>query len=120
LPSARFEKEAPTGFASNCDGDTQLFPWQARFDPVGPFHHANTATLEVFVGPEVVKFRWPAQAVGVEMVDWQSALVFMDQNERRTAYRWAVNGHSFRYGPDKLRLAGTQWTNQGNHCAREQ
>jgi hypothetical protein len=75
------DEEIPARFAGHFNGDSQMVRRQQGLDTVAPFHQAHAVGLEILVSAEVDEFFRVPQAVGVEMIDRQAGLIFLDENE---------------------------------------
>jgi hypothetical protein len=97
-----------------------MFRRKGAFDPVGPLDQADALAFEILVNAEIEKLTWPLEAIGVEVVDRQAGVVFLDQHEGGAADDTAIgNLKAFRDGPDKVCLSGAKRTDQGDHCPGE-
>ena len=72
------------------DADPQPISRKAAFDPIGPFDQANTIAGKILVHHQFRELRRPVQPIGVEMINRQTGLVFLDQYERWTADNPAI------------------------------
>src|SRR5688500_2029355 len=93
-----------------------MFIWQAAGDSVGPFDQAYPLALQILMRSQVGKGRLRRQAVGIEVVDGQSAVVFLNQHERGACDESAVgDAQPFRNGADAVRLACAELADEGDH-----
>ena len=85
---------------------------------VGPLNQADAGAGPVVSDAEVFKGSRSLEAVCVEMVYGQAALVLVDQDERGTRDGRRIDVQGFRDRPSEPRLAGPQRTDQADDDPR--
>src|SRR5437016_4072743 len=74
------------GFAGDLQANGQALARQAARHAVGPLDQADAVAVEILMGAEVEELALASQPIGVEVVDRQPGLVFLDEDKRRAAY----------------------------------
>src|SRR5258708_6588077 len=75
----------PRGLAHDGQTDLHALGRHRAWHAITPLDEAHAAALKILVCAKFVELRLSAQAVGVEVVDWQPTLVLLNQYEGRTA-----------------------------------
>src|SRR5262245_61305248 len=85
---------------------------------VCPLDQANPVSGEVFVRSQVGKLGGVLEAIGVEVIDRQASVIFLDQDKCGTIDGPAVGDiESLGNGANEVSLAGTKRADQGNDGA---
>src|SRR5262245_37654386 len=93
--------------------NAQVLRRQTPRHAVGPFHQGHTRSLEIFVCAEIGKLRLTLQSIRIEMIDRQPRLILLNQHKRRAGNGTTVrNTEPLRDGPNHVRLAGAQRTDE--------
>jgi len=101
--------------------DAQMFRRQATGHPIGPLQQTNAFPRKVFVRSEIEKLRLGAQAIGIEVINRQAAVVLLDEHEGGTGDSAAVrDAQPFGDGADQVRLAGAQLSDKADDGTGEE
>src|SRR6266478_4626515 len=90
------------------------------FDPVGPLHETNAFAFKVLVRPKLEELSGMLQTISLEVIDWQTASILLDQHKGRAADHSRIgNAQPLGHGSHEMRFPRPQRTDQGNHGSAE-
>jgi hypothetical protein len=113
-------RKAAERLADGFAADFEVVGGEAIADAVGPFDEGEAARFKIFFGAELEELVCVAEAISVEVVDREAAVVFVHEDERGASSLVARNSECGGDGLDQARFASAERADKGDRGSRRQ